>query len=367
MASTTVPPDAEMSWLSVEQSNSSMIIGDVAILKLFRRVASGPHPEGEMGRYLTEQGFANIAPLLGEVVRVDPDGERHALAIVQGFIRNQGDAWTWTLDLLLRGLSDMTAETQVTETEQHEDYGAIATLLGRRLGEMHAVLARDTDDPAFAPEAAAADVVVQLAEQAERQLTAAFAALQAQTELDEAARQDLAAVMESRERLAAMVSVLARSGLGATMTRIHGDLHLGQVLVANGDVFIIDFEGEPAKPVAQRRAKNHRLRDVAGMLRSFDYAAAVMKRKSLASQAHVGDASRDAFLQTFVERATQCFLAGYHEAFPSQDAERDQNLLRLFLIEKAAYEVAYEAANRPGWIDVPLHGLTQLLDEAVTA
>jgi maltose alpha-D-glucosyltransferase/alpha-amylase len=173
--------------------------------------------------------------------------------------------------------------------------------------------------------------------------------------------------MESRERLAAMVSVLARSGLGATMTRIHGDLHLGQVLVANGDVFIIDFEGEPAKPVAQRRAKNHRLRDVAGMLRSFDYAAAVMKRKSLASQAHVGDASRDAFLQTFVERATQCFLAGYHEAFPSQDAERDQNLLRLFLIEKAAYEVAYEAANRPGWIDVPLHGLTQLLDEAVTA
>jgi maltose alpha-D-glucosyltransferase/alpha-amylase len=173
--------------------------------------------------------------------------------------------------------------------------------------------------------------------------------------------------MESRERLAAMVSVLARSGLGATMTRIHGDLHLGQVLVANGDVFIIDFEGEPAKPVAQRRAKNHRLRDVAGMLRSFDYAAAVMKRKSLASQAHVGDASRDAFLQTFVERATQCFLAGNHEAFPSQDAERDQNLLRLFLIEKAAYEVAYEAANRPGWIDVPLHGLTQLLDEAVTA
>jgi maltose alpha-D-glucosyltransferase / alpha-amylase len=367
MASTTVPPDAEMSWLSVEQSNSSMIIGDVAILKLFRRVASGPHPEGEMGRYLTEQGFANIAPLLGEVVRVDPDGERHALAIVQGFIRNQGDAWTWTLDLLLRGLSDMTAETEATETEQHEDYGAIATLLGRRLGEMHAVLARDTDDPPFAPEAAAADVVVQLAEQAERQLTAAFAALQAQTELDEAARQDLAAVMESRERLAAMVSVLARSGLGATMTRIHGDLHLGQVLVANGDVFIIDFEGEPAKPVAQRRAKNHRLRDVAGMLRSFDYAAAVMKRKSLASQAHVGDASRDAFLQTFVERATQCFLAGYHEAFPSQDAERDQNLLRLFLIEKAAYEVAYEAANRPGWIDVPLHGLTQLLDEAVTA
>ena len=114
-----------------------------------------------MGRYLTEQGFANIAPLLGEVVRVDPDGERHALAIAQGFIRNQGDAWTWTLDLLMRGLSDLTAGTeaaQATEAEQHEDYGAIATLLGRRLGEMHAILARDTDDPAFAPELASAEV-----------------------------------------------------------------------------------------------------------------------------------------------------------------------------------------------------------------
>ena len=134
-----------------------MIVGDVAMLKLFRRVAAGPHPEAEMGRYLTEQGFANIAPLLGEMVRVDADGERHALAVAQGFIRNQGDAWTWTLDLLMRGLSDLTAGTegaQATETEQHEDYGAIATLLGRRLGEMHAVLARDTNDPAFAPEVA---------------------------------------------------------------------------------------------------------------------------------------------------------------------------------------------------------------------
>lgn len=360
------PADAELNWLSVEQSNSSMIIGDFGMLKLFRRVSSGPHPEGEMGRYLTEHGFANISPLLGEMVRVDPDGERHTLAVLQGFIRNQGDAWTWTLDLLMRGLSDITAEGQATETEQHEDYDTIAMLLGRRLGEMHVILARDTDDAAFAPEVADADIAAQFAEQAESQLVAAFGALQAQTELDEAARQDFTAVMEGREKAAAIVGVLARSAHGATLTRIHGDLHLGQVLVANGDVYIIDFEGEPAKPVAQRRAKNHRLRDVAGMIRSFDYAAAVVKRKSLASQAHVADLSRDAFLDSFVERATQCFLGGYHEAFPVRDEIREQNLLRLFLIEKAAYEVAYEAANRPTWIDVPLHGLAQLIDMAVT-
>jgi maltose alpha-D-glucosyltransferase / alpha-amylase len=368
MAETTVPPDAEMQWLSVEQSNSSMIVGDVAMLKVFRRIAAGPHPEAEMGRYLTEQGFANIAPLLGELVRIDPDGERHALAIAQGFIRNQGDAWTWTLDLLMRGLSDLTAgteEAQATETEQHEDYDTIATLLGRRLGDMHAILGRSSNDPAFTPETASAELARQWAAQADEQLAAAFAALERQTEWDEAAAQDLAAVAAVQEELTETAHDLARSGAGSTLTRIHGDLHLGQVLVANGDVYVIDFEGEPAKPMALRRGKNHRLRDVAGMIRSFDYAAAVVKRKSLASHAHVADPSRDAFLQTFVERATQCFLAGYHEAYPVEDARAEQNLLHLFLLEKAGYEIAYEAANRPTWIDVPLRGLAQLATQLI--
>ena len=364
MAEVTIPPDADMKWLSVEQSNSSMIVGDLAMLKLFRRVSAGPHPEAEMGRYLTEQGFSNIAPLLGEVVRCDADGERHALAIAQGFIRNQGDAWTWTLDLMMRGLSDLTAgteEAQATDAEQHEDYGAIATLLGRRLGEMHAILARDADDPAFAPELASTELTEQWANQAEQQLVAAFAALDARQEWDAESAQDLAIVMAERESICAAVHRLAEAGRGTMLTRIHGDLHLGQLLVANGDIYIIDFEGEPVKPVALRRAKNNRLRDVAGILRSFDYAAAVMKRRSVATQAHVADPQRDAFLRTFIERAEQCFLAGYTDVLPAEDAAAERDLLRLFLIEKAAYEIAYEAANRPAWIDVPLHGLAQLI------
>jgi maltose alpha-D-glucosyltransferase/alpha-amylase len=366
MRETVVAADADMKWLSVEQSNSSMIVGDVAMLKLFRRVSTGPHPEAEMGRYLTEQGFANIAPLLGELVRVASDGERKTLAVAQGFIRNQGDAWTWTLDLMMRGLSDLTAgteEAQATEAEQHEDYGAIATLLGQRLGEMHATLARDTADPAFAPELASAAATQDWAAQAEQQLAAAYTALEAIKEWDDEASRALSVVMAERNRLGASVHSLAQSGQGTLLTRIHGDLHLGQVLVANGDVYIIDFEGEPAKPVATRRAKNNRLRDVAGVLRSFDYAAAVMKRRSVATQAHVADPQRDAFLRTFVLRATQSFLAGYADVLPAEDTEVEQNLLRLFLIEKAAYEIAYEAANRPAWIDVPLHGLAQLLEQ----
>ena len=364
MAETVVPPDAEMKWLTAEQSNSSMIVGDVAMLKLFRRMSAGPHPEAEMGRYLTEQGFANVAPLLGEVVRVDAEGERHTLAVAQGFIRNQGDAWTWTLDLLMRGLSDLTAgteEAQATEAEQHEDYGAIAMLLGRRLGEMHSVLARETNDLAFAPERASADLACAWAAQAEQQLAAAFAALDTAREWDADSEHDLAIVMAQRDRLGTAVRGLADAAPGAVLTRIHGDLHLGQVLVANGDVYIIDFEGEPAKPLALRRAKNHRLRDVAGMLRSFDYAGAVMKRRSVATQAHVADPQRDAFLRTFVVGAAQSFLAGYADVQPGADTAAEQNLLRLFLIEKAAYEIAYEAANRPAWIDVPLHGLAQLI------
>jgi maltose alpha-D-glucosyltransferase/alpha-amylase len=167
--------------------------------------------------------------------------------------------------------------------------------------------------------------------------------------------------MAQRDALTQAVHDLAQTGLNSTLTRIHGDLHLGQLLVANGDVYIIDFEGEPAKPLAQRRGKNHRLRDVAGMLRSFDYAAAVTKRRSVATQAHVADPHRDAFLGTFVERAVQCFLAGYADVLAPDNSDPEERLLQLFLIEKAAYEIVYEAANRPAWIDVPLHGLAQLI------
>jgi maltose alpha-D-glucosyltransferase/alpha-amylase len=359
-----VAPDAELNWLSAEQSNSSLIVGDVAMLKLFRRISSGPHPEAEMGRYLTEQGFANTPALLGEVARIEDDGTRHVLAVAQSFIRNQGDAWTWTLDLLMRGFSDLAGgdEAAASDAERHEDYEAIASLLGRRVGEMHLVLARPSDNPAFAPERANADLAHAWATQAEHQLGGAFAALSARQDWPEDAAQDLGHVMALRDRLADIVRHLAAKGTGSLLTRIHGDLHLGQVLVANGDVFIIDFEGEPAKPLELRRAKNSPYRDVAGMLRSFDYAAAVVDRKSRESHAHLPEARRAAFLASFLERASESFLSGYRDAAGIDDSPADQALLDLFLLEKAAYEIVYEAANRPGWIDVPLRGLARLAD-----
>jgi maltose alpha-D-glucosyltransferase/alpha-amylase len=357
MSEIKVPDGAEMQWISAEQSNSSVVVGDVAIIKMFRRVTDGPHPEAEMGRYLTENGFANTPALLGEVVRVDPDGTRHALAIAQAFVRNQGDAWTWTMDLLLRGLSDITGGDEVAarDAANHTDYVRFAGLLGQRLGEMHQVLSHPTSDPAFAPTPGTAVTAASFADRVREQLSAAYRAIDAVEDDD---RQMMEA---AREALFAKLGMLTNMVEGATLTRIHGDMHLGQVLVCNGDVVLIDFEGEPAKPVEVRRGKDHPLRDVAGMVRSFDYAAAVVKRRSQASHAHLTDEQVNAFLDSFVQRATEAFLTGYREAIAlgNEHAQATANveLLDLFLIEKAAYEVVYESANRPTWIDVPLHGL----------
>jgi maltose alpha-D-glucosyltransferase/alpha-amylase len=322
-----------------------------------------------MSRYLTEHSFANTPPLLGEMVRIDNEGTRHTLAVAQGFIRNQGDAWTWTLDWLTRGLSNLAGaeEAEAVHPEQFADYDAIAALLGRRLGEMHVVLARPSDDPAFAPERADSETARIFAERAERQLTAAYTAIEAQTDLDASSATSAKTLLAGRKRLLNATGQLARSAVGAPLTRIHGDLHLGQTLVANGDIYIIDFEGEPARPLQERRAKTSPLRDVAGIIRSLDYAAAVVRRRSRASQAPLSESRYDAFLDTFLQRANTAFAAGYAGVVEGTHELTDNDLLTLFLIEKAAYEVCYEAANRPGWLDVPLQGLAHLAEHLLAS
>jgi maltose alpha-D-glucosyltransferase/alpha-amylase len=153
---------------------------------------------------------------------------------------------------------------------------------------------------------------------------------------------------------------LAKSGVGTLMTRIHGDFHLGQVLVASGDAYIIDFEGEPAASIEERRAKTSPLRDVAGLVRSIDYAGAALREGKGVASAPSDEAQRDTLIGEFRRRATQAFLKQYWTARGGTDGAGDRALLDLFLVEKAAYEVAYEAANRPSWIGVPLAGLARL-------
>jgi maltose alpha-D-glucosyltransferase / alpha-amylase len=356
-----IPADAEVNWLAAEQSNSSLTIGDQLMLKIYRRVLPGAHPETEMGRYLTAQGFAHVPPLLGDVVRVAADGTPHTLAVALGFIRNQGDAWSWTLDHLKLALDQIAAPGATSDTEL-TDLEAVMSTIGRRLGEMHAVLARETRDEAFALQTADADEARRWALKVEARLDKALALLgERDTWERDQDRERANALLNRRESIIAAIKVLAMAGEGRPMTRVHGDFHLGQVLVASGDAYIIDFEGEPAASIAERCSKASPLRDVAGLLRSIDYAGATLMEGSDASVVPIDETRRDEFIARFRRQASLAFLRGYRDASPLRDTPASRALLDLFLIEKAAYEIAYEAANRPNWMAVPLAGLTRLL------
>ena len=356
-------PVGGVQWLAAEQSNSSLTIGDTAMLKIYRRISPGQHPEAEMNRYLTAQGFTHAPSLLGNVVRIAPDGIPSTLAIALEFVRNEGDAWAWILDHLNRAL-DAHAPAAAAEdfgADLFADCDAILAAIGRRLGEMHATLARETSDAAFASEIASASDAADWAKKTEERIQKAFAAIvQLQTWERDQDRIRGQKLLSQRASIAAAVRNLAKSGAGTVKTRIHGDFHLGQVLVASGDAFIIDFEGEPATSIAERRAKTSPLRDVAGLLRSIDYVAATIIDRNTIGAVPIDQTQRRELISQFRSRGAAAFLSAYWEAAGSPNGPAERALLGLFLIEKAAYEVTYEAANRPTWIGVPIAGLTRL-------
>ncbi|MDE2582703.1 MAG: maltose alpha-D-glucosyltransferase [Rhodospirillales bacterium] len=367
LAETEIPPAPDIRRLSAEQTNSSLVVGDVAVIKLIRRVTAGIHPEAEMTRHLTERGFPNIAALLGEVVRVDTDGTSHTLILLQAFVRNQGDGWTWTMDFLARTVEEL-ALTDADEAAKADAFAAYLTFagtLGRRLAELHAVLAAPSDDPAFAPEPADASALRGWASSARAQIDHAAETLRAmKTWPDEATEAMAADLLEQAPALREAIDRLAEEGTGALCTRVHGDFHLGQVLTVQDDVYLIDFEGEPARPLAERRMKSSPLRDVAGLLRSIDYAAAAAGLDQVGLPTPVSP-RRGELLERFRIDAKAAFLDAYDAAQAAaerkwSDAASQPALLDLFLIEKAAYEVRYEAANRPGWLPIPLRGLAEL-------
>ena len=368
MEGVALPDGYETRRLSAEQSNSSWIVGDTLVLKLVRRVLAGVHPEGEMTRLLTERGFGNTAPLFGELVRVDADGTPNTVALAQGFVRNQGDGWGWTLDYLARTVEEA-AETRPAEGTEAEEaaqdvfaaYASFAAAIGTRLGELHAVLSQPTDDAAFAPEPVDDAVATEWAAGAVAQIDAALTLLAGVgTWPDEATAAQATFLVERKDALREAASALARQGAGTLRTRVHGDFHLGQVLVVQGDAFIIDFEGEPARTMEQRRAKSSPMRDVAGLLRSFDYAAAAAAPGRVATSEATAERRQD-MLGEFRGRAAAAFLAAYRAALAASPVqwvtpEAEAALLDLFLLEKAAYEIRYEVENRPAWLGIPLRG-----------
>jgi len=388
-----VPADVEITWLHAEQSNSSLVIGNTSVLKIIRRVVSGVHPETEMTRHLSHLGFANIASLLGEVVRVAPDGTLNTIAVLQRYIGNQGDGWTWTLDYLRRTTDEASSATaapseltpQVGEDDDYEDelraYASFAAIVGRRLGELHVSLSLPSTDPAFTPVVATADDAADWGAAAQVQLNLALDILQqtqgamAEVPVDVQTQEIARHILDQRQTLLTAIRESAAKGIGAIRTRVHGDFHLGQVLVVKGDAYIVDFEGEPTKSMEKRRDKSSPLRDVAGMLRSIDYAvgaASDPQREGGVQPLAATQAQRTALMQRFRENAETAFLGAYREVarntlHPWANPEAEEALLNLFLIEKAAYEICYEAANRPVWINLPIRGLAALLDRLNTA
>ncbi|AMJ59791.1 maltose alpha-D-glucosyltransferase [Bosea sp. PAMC 26642] len=358
-----VLPEDPVRWLSAEQSNSSVIIDHKVMLKLFRRLAPGQHPEAEMSRVLTERGFRNAPALLGEIVHVPDDGEAEVMAVIQAFIPGEGDAWEWTSSYIGRVIDDMTRE-DVDLHDQLALYEGFSRTLGQRLGEMHRVLAQETEDEAFKPLPAGREQVERWLKRIRSRVDAACENLSSRRDALPEEEQALAdSVLERRDALLALVEQLSREGEGSLLHRIHGDFHLGQVLVASGDAMIIDFEGEPAQPLAERRAKDSGWRDVAGILRSLDYALAAGRRAGTAA----GREARYALLDdAFRKTMPKALLQGYHDALTTQPGERapdgENGLLELFMLEKAAYEINYEVSNRPEWLVVPLRGMTELMD-----
>jgi maltose alpha-D-glucosyltransferase/alpha-amylase len=349
-------------------SNSVSLLGDSLFLKAYRRLLPGGDIELEMGRHLTDVvGYANCVPVAGSVEFLADDGRVWTLALLQQQLINQGDAWTLTVGQLARqlemppdpagGMADASAAVERVH------------VLARRVAELHLALARRSADPAFDPEPVQPADLQRWTQAVRDELAATLALLDsrqaawadpASTEAQLAAQ-----VSAAREVLFGGIALVQQARVSGLKTRLHGDLHLGQVLVQRDDFFIIDFEGEPNRSVEERRAKHSALRDVAGMLRSFDYARhtalhqvaqSVTDIERLAPAARLWERSvRAAFLGTYRE----VVLAGglYADAAAFDDA---MPLLDLFELEKALYELRYEIDNRPDWVGVPLAGIAAL-------
>jgi trehalose synthase-fused probable maltokinase len=380
--------------VTAEQSNSSIIYGDRLIMKLFRRLEPGLNPDLEIGRFLTERAhFANVPPAAGALEYHAPSGEPSSLAFLQGFVPNQGDAWGFTLGQLseyftqkLQSTAAAPADRQLSarallELSRNElphaaeqmvgSYLQRAALLGQRTAELHLALSISIDDPNFRPEPFATADQHALYDSICERANQSFATLQRVLDsqaLPAVMREGAEQVLGIKGQVFEHYRALLDQPLTALRTRIHGDYHLGQVLATGADFMIIDFEGEPARPLSQRRRKGAPLQDVAGMLRSFHYAPyAVLFGQAPGVAFHEHEiAALEDWARVWHRWVNVAFLRAYLTAagkapfVPAAPAELE-GLLEAFLLDKAIYELNYELNNRPAWVRIPVEGILQLV------
>ena len=364
-----------------EQSNTLVILGERVVLKGYRRLRRGINSEIEIGRFLTEVSpFKHIAALLGSLEHVDANGETTAVAVAHAYVSNEGSGWDYATAHLSRLLDDTLAR-QATPTDAtavvataadvadstvlRGGFRSLMETLGTRTAQLHLALAKPSGDPAFDPEPFNDEDVAALRKklQQEAQLTVELLASRVDT-LSDAVRESAQRLLEMAQALHGHASAIVPDTIEAAKTRYHGDFHLGQVLISKHDFVIVDFEGEPSRPLEERRAKHSPLRDVAGMLRSFGYAAAVAaqeRARSPEDHARIAES-----LGQWRRETTEAFLVGYRNAIDGaashpRNEETFTRLVAAFTLEKSLYELRYELANRPDWIAIPLNAILELV------
>ncbi|HSD97381.1 MAG TPA: maltose alpha-D-glucosyltransferase [Sulfuricaulis sp.] len=348
-------------------SNTAVILGDRLFLKGYRRLHTGVNPEVEIGRFLTEVAhFPNIVPVAGAVEYVANDGAQMRLAVLQGYVGNQGDGWSYTQNYLDRYLEQhrVPTETPTSPSEAHGGYLALVQMLGRRTAELHKALNIVTGDPAFDPENLESHDTTTWMKQVRDEAEATLDMLQQRLDaLPEAARADGESLLAQRKTVLKRIEESTPAHMKAVKTRYHGDYHLGQVLLKQNDFIIIDFEGEPARPLAERRHKHSPLKDVAGMLRSFNYAAYTALFR-FSSERPEGSPAIESSVREWEAEVTSAFLRSYEQHVRDSglyaDWDEARLLLDLFMLEKAFYELRYELNNRPLWAPIPLRGILGL-------
>jgi maltose alpha-D-glucosyltransferase/alpha-amylase len=375
--------------LKAEQSNSSVVYGDRFIIKLFRRIEDGLNPDLEIGRFLTSHAlFSHVPPLAGWIDYSAGNGDRKNIAVLQGFVPNEGDAWQFTLNELHRYLENAATRSEpapaiektlvellaMTEpdplaAELIGHYLDAARLMGRRLAELHLALASTTDDPDFAPEPYSTLYQRSTFQSMQNLLSQVMRLINSRASIVPKELRDQAQLIVSHQKeIAARFDAFLRCRMTIERMRIHGDLHLGQILYTGRDFAIIDFEGEPARPLSERRLKRAGLRDVAGMLRSFHYAAltSTIEQLRIGALGNFDFAGMEPWANFWRTWSSWAFVKGYLEAaghsslVPKTDDEL-RILLDAFVMDKAVYELGYELNNRPDWLLIPLLSIGQLL------
>jgi trehalose synthase-fused probable maltokinase len=324
---------SEVRPMGVEQSNSSMVFGDSLVLKSFRRLEPGVNPELELLRFLATHGFENIAPLAGWY---EYEGRlvESTLGILQQYLKGARDGWSLAVD-----------EDGADPSQYIDDLEELGVVTGR----MHSVLGSDASDPAFAPEEPTDESLALITATVDEDIERIFKSLPSDDP-------QIASLRDRGQDVREELSALSRIAAGGRIIRTHGDYHLGQVMLTDRGWVILDFEGEPARTLPERRQKRSPLRDVAGMLRSFSYVAA--------AGAILGTRVMP---EDWESRARAAFLQGYFAAVdpallpPGQ--ESIQRLLSVFELEKAVYELSYEINNRPDWVGIPVASIERLLED----